>query len=129
MTGRFLKIMCLLGSLMAFTMAVSAQTELVTVHVPFAFAAGGRLLPAGDYRVNRAEESNLLMIHGGSGKAAAFLTMVVESSAKIENARLIFERQGAALVLFAIRLPGQEPRVVLQSHAAMKGGVAAVSSR
>jgi len=129
MTARFMKVMWLLGSLLAFTLTVAAQSEVVTVHVPFAFQAGGRLLPAGDYRVDRAEESNLLLIHGGSGNAAAFLTMTVESATKVENASLIFERQGSALVLSAIRLPGQESRVVLPYHSAMKGGVAAVSSR
>jgi hypothetical protein len=127
MTVRILRVMWLLGSLLAFTVAVSAQSQVVTVHVPFAFEAGGKLLPAGDYRVDKAEGPNLLLIRGGPGNSAAFLTMAVESGAQTDGASLIFARQGARLVLSAIRSPGQEARVVLGPHAAMKAGV--VSSR
>ena len=127
MTVRFLKLMMLLGGLLAFTVAANAQSEVVTAHVPFAFEAGGKLLPAGDYRVDRAEGSNLLLIHGSSGNAAAFLTMATESAAAAETASLLFEREGATLVLSAVRLPGQQSRVLHAQHASIKGGVATVS--
>jgi hypothetical protein len=126
MTVRFLKVMILLGGLLACTLTMNAQSEVVTVHVPFAFQAGDKLLPAGDYSVDRGEVSNILVIHGGSGNSSAFLTMPVESK-KTETASLIFARQGATLVLSAIRLPGQQSRVLFASHAPLKGGVAAVS--
>ena len=126
MTVRFLKVMILLGGLLACTLDMNAQSEVVTVHVPFAFQAGDKLLPAGDYSVDRGEVSNILVIHGGSGNSSAFLTMAVESK-KTETASLIFARQGATLVLSAIRLPGQQSRVLFAPHAPLKGGVAAVS--
>jgi hypothetical protein len=126
MTVRFLNVMILLGGLLACTLAMNAQSEVVTVHVPFAFQAGDKLLPAGDYSVDRGEVSNILVIHGGSGNSSAFLTMAVESK-KTETASLIFARQGATLVLSAIRLPGQQSRVLFARHAPLKGGVAAVS--
>jgi hypothetical protein len=126
MTVRFLKVMILLGGLLACTLAMNAQSEVVTVHVPFAFQAGDKLLPAGDYSVDRGEVSNILVIHGGSGNSSAFLTMAVESK-KTETASLIFARQGATLVLSAIRLPGQQSRVLFAPRAPLKGGVAAVS--
>jgi hypothetical protein len=126
MTVRFLKVLILLGGLLACTLAANAQSEVVTVHVPFAFQAGDKLLPAGDYSVDRGEVSNILVIHGGSGNSSAFLTMAVESK-KTETASLIFARQGATLVLSAIRLPGQQSRVLFAPHAPLKGGVAAVS--
>jgi len=128
MSTRFLKALWLLGSLLTFTMAVNAQSEVVTVHVPFAFEAGGKLLPAGDYRLDRAEGSNLLLIHGGSGNSAAFLTMAVESTATVETPSLIFAREGGKLVLTAIRSPGRQARVLFASPAPVKAGVAAVSA-
>jgi hypothetical protein len=128
MTKRFLKVMILLGGLLVCTLAMNAQSEVVTVHVPFAFQAGDKLLPAGDYSVDRGEVSNILVIHGGSGNSSAFLTMVVDSAAKADTASLVFARQGGTLVLSAIRLPGQQSRVLLAPHVPLiKGGVAAVS--
>jgi hypothetical protein len=127
MTDRFMKVMWLLGSLLAFTMAVNAQSEVVTVHVPFAFEAGGKSLPAGNYRVDREEATNVLVIHGTSGNSAAFLTMAVEQAGAANSASLLFEREGGALVLSEIRLPGQQSRILLAPHTPMKGGVAAVS--
>jgi hypothetical protein len=128
MTKRFLKVMILIGGLLVCTLAMNAQSEVVTVHVPFAFEAGGKLLPAGDYWVDRGEQSNILLIHGASGSSSAFLTMLVDSAAKADAASLVFVRQGGTLVLSAIRLPGQESRVLLAPHVPMKVGVAAVSA-
>jgi len=127
MTVRFLKLMLLFSSLLAFAVTVNAQSEVVTVHVPFAFEAGGKLLPAGNYRVDRAEGSNLLVIHGTSGNSAAFLTMATEPAAPLQNASLVFTREGGTLVLSEVHLPGQQSRILFASHTPMKGGVAAVS--
>ena len=127
MTVRFMRFVWLLGSLLAFTLVVNAQSEVLTVHVPFAFVAGGKLLPAGDYRVDRQESSNILLMHGGSGNSATFLTMAVDSYRPAEGASLIFEHDGATLVLSAIRLPGQQSRVIIAPHAPGKAGIAALS--
>jgi hypothetical protein len=123
MTVRFLKIMMLLAGLLAFTAAANAQSEVVSVHVPFAFEAGGKLLPAGNYRVDRAEGSNLLLIHGASGSSAVFLTMMIESASTAQTASLVFAKQGEKLVLTGVKLPGQQSRVPVGSHGAVKSGV------
>jgi hypothetical protein len=127
MTVRFLKLMLLFSSLLAFTVALNAQSEVVTVHVPFAFEAGGKLLPAGDYRVDREEASNVLLIHGASGNSSVFLTLAVEQSGPATSASLLFTREGGTLVLSEVRLPGQQSRILLAPHTPIKGGVAAVS--
>ncbi len=127
MTVRFLKLMLLVSCLLAFTVALNAQSEVVTVHVPFAFEAAGKLLPAGNYRVDREEATNVLVIHGTSGNSAAFLTMAVEQAGPANSASLLFEREGGTLVLSEIRLPGQQSRILLAPHTPIKGGVAAVS--
>jgi hypothetical protein len=120
MTIRFLKLIRVFAVLAAFALTANAQSEVVTVHVPFSFTAGGRLLPAGEYRVDREESSNILLMHGDSGHSAAFLTMAVDTYKPTENASLIFAHAGGALVLSAIRLPGQQSRMVIPSHVATR---------
>ncbi len=127
MTVRFMRFVWLLGSLLAFTLVVNAQSEVLTVHVPFAFVAGGKLMPAGDYRVDRQESSNVLLMHGGSGNSSTFLTMAVDSYRSTDGASLVFEHDGATLVLSVIRLPGQQSRVVIAPHVPAKAGIAAMS--
>jgi hypothetical protein len=125
MTKRFLKVMLLLGGLLAFAVAMNAQSEVVTVHVPFTFVVSGKSLPAGDYRVDKGEASSVLVINGGSGNSAAFITMAAEPSARIDGASLTFERRGSTLYLSTIRLGGDQVRVLIgpdaqPGHAAIK---------
>jgi hypothetical protein len=127
MTVRFLKLMLLFSSLLAFAMTMNAQSEGITVHVPFAFQAGGKPLPAGDYRLENGEASNVLVIEGSRGNSAAFLTMATEIAGTTNNPSLIFKRDGGTMVLSAVHLPGQQSRILFATHASVKGGVAAVS--
>ena len=123
MTVQIMRVVWLLGSLLALTVALNAQTEIVTAHVPFAFEAGGKLLPAGEYRINKEETSNVLLMQGSSGNSAAFLTMYVDQAKLADSATLIFARHGSSIALSAIRLPGHQSRVLLNSPAPMKSGV------
>ena len=130
MNKRFLKVMWLVGSMLALTVAVNAQTEVVNVHVPFAFVAGGKALPAGDYRVDKGEASSVLVIQGGHGNSSAFLTMAAESGTKNDGAALVFERRGSTLFLSAIRLGGDQVRVLFgpdarPEHASLKSAALA----
>lgn len=130
MTVRILKVMCLLGSLLAFTVAVNAQSEVVNVHVPFDFVAGGKTLPAGVYHVDKGEASGILIIQGGAGNSAAFLTVAAEGRTPNDGAALVFERHGSAMFLSAVRLRGDQVRVLLGSdlrpaHAALKSAALA----
>jgi hypothetical protein len=98
---------------------------VVNVHVPFAFVAGGKALPAGDYRVDKGEASSVLIIQGGGGNSSAFLTMAAEGRTKTDGAALVFERHGSSLVLSAIRLGGDQVRVLFgpearPEHASLK---------
>jgi hypothetical protein len=127
MTVRFLKLMLLFSSLLAFTVVANAQSEGITAHVPFAFEAGGKSLPAGDYRLENGEASNVLVIQGTHGNSAAFLTMPTDSAGSKDNPSLLFTRDGGTMVLSAVRLAGQQSRILFATHASMKGGVATVS--
>lgn len=130
MTIRFLKGMWLLAGLLAIALSVSAQSEVVSAHVPFAFVAGGITLPAGDYRVDRGEAQSVLVIQNGAGNSAAVLTMIAQAPASTSNASLIFERRGSAMFLTSVRLQGDEVRVLYTSdsrpaHASLKSATLA----
>ncbi|HTA67915.1 MAG TPA: hypothetical protein VK776_06540 [Bryobacteraceae bacterium] len=134
MTVRFLKLMLLFSSLLAFTVALNAQSEVVTVHIPFAFEAAGKTLPAGDYRVDRGEASSVLVMQDGHGDSAAFLTMAVDRGKQSDGAALVFERHGSALVLSAVRSGNDQVRVLYGSdmrpgHAALKSTALAAPVR
>jgi len=118
-----MRVVLLLGAILALSVSVNAQTEVVTAHVPFAFEAGGKLLPAGDYRISKEETSNVLVMQGGSGNSAAFLTRYVEQAKRAGSATLIFARDGSTTTLSEIRLPGNHSRVLLASPSSIKTGV------
>jgi hypothetical protein len=115
-----MRVVLLLGAILALTVALNAQTEVLRAHVPFAFEAGGKLLPAGDYRISKEETSNVLVMQGGSGNSAAFLTRYVEQAKLAGSATLIFARHGATTSLSEIRLPGNHSRVLLASPPPVK---------
>ena len=130
MTVRSLKAICLLGSLLAFATVVNAQSEVVNVRVPFAFVAGGKSLPAGDYRLDKGQGSGVLTIQGGSGNSAAFLTIIGQGRAQTDSAALVFERHGSEMFLAAVRVRGDQMLVLLGSdltpaHAALKSAALA----
>jgi len=129
MTVRFLKLLSLLGGLLAFTVAVNAQSEVVTVHVPFAFVAGGKTLPAGDYRVDKGEAPNVLIIQGrDDNSSTSILAIVSDTSTPNSKDALVFARHGSALFLSAVRVSGNQTMVVpdLKSqHAALKSATLA----
>lgn len=123
---RLMKMMLLVGALFAFTLALGAE-EVVSVHVPFAFVAGGRSFPAGDYRVNKGEYANAMVIQG-AGQSAVFLTMAAEPGAYQSASTVIFQRHGASMFLAAIRIPGEQARVLLPFRASAKAvGIASAS--
>ena len=133
MTVRSLKALWLLGSLLAFTAVLNAQSEVVNVQVPFAFVAGGKSLPAGDYRVDKGQGSGILTIQDGSGNSSAFLTMLAEGRARNDSAAVVFERHGSEMFLAAVRVHGDHIRVLLwpdsaPAHSALKSAALASST-
>lgn len=114
---RFLKIMYLAGSLVAGTLAANAE-EVLTAHIPFAFVAGGKAFSAGDYRLNKGGESNVMLIRG-AGNSAAFLTTTAEPGSGY-SVSLVFERHGETLVLSAIRMGGEQSLMLQPVRASMK---------
>lgn len=97
----------------AVTLAVarsSSAQDSVLAHVPFPFVVGGKVMPAGDYRV--ARDSNIaehvLEIVSRDGRAEAF-TGYDETGISGNSAAPNFEfkKAGSEYVLWRVSMPGE----------------------
>lgn len=82
-------------ALLATTQAVRAQ-EPVLANIPFAFTAGDTALPAGEYRVEKVNESSAaLLIRCTEGSPAIMVaTLPAATNVRQEKTKLIFHRYG-----------------------------------
>jgi len=96
-----LMLMCLLG------VGVSARAQdadAVVVSVPFEFVAGGATLPAGEYRVSRANPGvNRELAISGYNKGNAFLQPVAFDDGAASGPTLSFEHVGGKYFLSRIK--------------------------
>lgn len=91
----------------AATQVAQAQQPIV-VDIPFAFTAGEKALPAGEYRVEKAAQGTLaLMIRRSDGSEGAFVTpMPTAKSEPEKQSKLIFHRYGNQYFLSQIWVAG-----------------------
>lgn len=99
-----LMLTCLLG------VGISARAQdadAVVVSVPFEFVAGDATLPAGEYRINRANPgvTRVLAIRGYD-KGGAFLSPVAFDEFANDMPTLSFEHVGGKYFLSRIKTPG-----------------------
>ena len=84
----------MLGVAMLFSFAGVARAETLEVKIPFAFTVGGKQLPAGAYRIERATEtsSSILRIEGEHGTRAQMLvqTTPMQGMNPVREPALIF---------------------------------------
>lgn len=82
-------------ALLATTQVVRAQ-EPVVANIPFAFAAGETVLPAGEYRVEKVNQSSpALLIRCTEGSPAIMVaTLPAATNSPQEKTKLIFHRYG-----------------------------------
>ncbi len=80
---------------MASTQIAQAQ-EAVVVNIPFDFAAGKTMLPAGEYSVKVSEVTHaLILISRKDSTASAFLSTYAVSTANVQaESKLVFNRYG-----------------------------------
>ena len=94
----------LAGLILLFAVATSlcAGSSLhneMTVTVPFEFAAGDRILPAGDYTVQASPERGIVVLVGEGQRPLMLLTVRQESSSAPQRGKLVFRRYGASFFL------------------------------
>lgn len=91
--------------------AVSAQTSTMRVNVPFAFTAGDRVLPAGEYHVMVHTDLMLTRLLPVNSNSVSLLRLVPGTTdRKAENAdkgTLRFEKIGSRYVLIGVWRPGE----------------------
>jgi hypothetical protein len=115
MNARFVKSLIAAGLLALASIApVAAQSSEMRITVPFAFLVGTQKLSAGEYYVQRAEESGLVLIHSRTGEAATVLALVTGNYNSVnEQPGLVFERNGQGdAVLTKVQLTGQQALLV-----------------
>jgi hypothetical protein len=96
---------------MRFALAVSlmgalttvAHAEAFSIDVPFAFEAGGKSFPAGDYTVDSVA-SGVLVIRGAASSEKAVILVSPAGYSESPKMGLIFEHSSEMPVLSAVRL-------------------------
>lgn len=99
-----LMLTCLLG------VGISARAQdadAVVVSVPFEFVAGRATLPAGEYRINRANPGvTQELVIRGYDKGGTFLSPLAFDEAANDMPTLSFEHIGGKYFLSRIKTPG-----------------------
>jgi hypothetical protein len=118
MNARFVKSVIGVGLLaLASVASMAAQSSELKVSVPFAFVVAGHKLPAGDYFVQKADQTGMVMIHARTGESAIVLAVATGDYNAVDGQPgLSFERNGQG-----------DAVLTKNSHAALNGGKTAAS--
>ncbi len=102
MTTKIINTLTGLVLLLAVAAPLQAGSILnheMTVTVPFEFAAGDKVLPAGDYTVQLSAERGTVVLRGEGQKPLMFLTVRKESRSAPQRGKLVFQRYGTSFFL------------------------------
>ena len=120
-TRTLITIVLLFTAVSLFAQTTPSQ-RLMTVNVPFSFAAGDQFLPAGEYLVLTVTPERSIRIASTDGKHTAVVnTLPNYASQPSENSRLVFHRYGDEYFLTQVWTAGQNvARNPLSSNKAME---------
>jgi hypothetical protein len=109
MKRQYLTVLFILICVLGFGLGAHAQEEdTVVTKAPFDFVAGGKVFPAGSYRVSRVDNttgSRMLQISSYEPGAGVFLLPTVFDDVQSTNAQLNFEHVGDKYFLSGIETP------------------------
>lgn len=109
MKKQYLTVLFTLICVLGLGLGARAQEEdTVVTKLPFDFVAGGKVLPAGTYRVNRVDSatgSRTLQISSFETGASVFLNPNLFDDVRSDKAQLHFEHLGNSYFLSAIETP------------------------
>jgi hypothetical protein len=125
MNTRFLNIAVLAGALSVFALAANAQSPVAKANVPFEFAAGGAMMPPGEYTVAVPDFSGVIVLHGTAGNSVALLTISSGLATPSSTAKLLFERRDGMAFFSGVELPNQSVRVTSPFMRVVKGATTA----
>jgi hypothetical protein len=125
MNTRFLHIAFLAGALGVFALAASAQSPIAKASVPFEFAAGGAMMPPGEYTFEAPDFAGVIFLHGSSGNSVALLTVPSGLVTPSGTAKLYFERRDGMAFLAGVDWPTQSVRLASPFMRVPKGAASA----
>jgi hypothetical protein len=108
MKKQYLSVLFTLICVLGLRLGAHAQAEdTVIAKVPYDFVAGGKILPAGSYRVSRVNSngSRTLEISSYETGAGVLLTPTFFDDTQIGHAQLNFEHAGDKYFLSGIETP------------------------
>jgi hypothetical protein len=106
MRKQYLRILIALIGLAGLGMAANGQTlDRIEVKVPTEFVVGGKVLPAGTYRVHRVTDSfeRALVLSNDENGATAFVLVNSVQDRHDDNPAVTFEQAGDKLFLSKIQ--------------------------
>jgi len=124
MNTRFLNIAFLVSALGVFAGAACAQSPVAKASVPFEFAAGGEMMPAGEYTVD-VPISGVIVLHGSASNPVVLLTISTGLATPSGTAKLLFERRDGMAFFAGVDWPNQSVRLVPPFMNVPKGAASA----
>lgn len=109
----YIATLMIVGVLSVNTQAqTSRNTQRLHVSIPFAFDAGNKILPAGDYRVqvvNPSSDHSVLQIASTDGKSSVMVKTTDIQGQSSEKAKLTFRRYGDQYFLAQVWMAAESP--------------------
>jgi len=103
---KLFKTTLLFGGLLALATSLSAESALLNVNVPFAFVAGGSVMPAGTYTIEEPTMHGVLLLRGTQPNSTAMVLAVNGGPSNSTHAGVTFSRHGSEVVLSTVVVPG-----------------------
>lgn len=95
MKTQFFRFLALSFAFLIFSAAAFAQSNSLTVEIPFNFHVGNEKLSAGKYEVKRINTNSFLLSNkDGNAKVLAQTPLSLENVKSSDSAQLIFNRYG-----------------------------------
>jgi hypothetical protein len=103
---KLFKTTLLFGGLLALATSLSAESTVINVNVPFAFVAGGSVMPAGAYTIEEPTIHGVLLLRGTQPNSTAMVLAVNGGPSNATHAGVTFSRRGSSVVLSTVVVPG-----------------------
>jgi hypothetical protein len=106
MNSQFVRTVLIAGLTLAGSLTIGAQDKSATAKIPFTFQSNHRSMPAGEYRIDRLNDSGVFSLRLTDGAPAVFVTATNTAETKQTEGHLTFACQQEQCVLSEIWLPG-----------------------
>ena len=88
----------------------AASPRLMRAHIPFAFNAGSKQLPAGEYTItvlNPSSDQKVLQIRSTDGRVSAIVSTLGTKSKSPEKSKLVFRRYADSYFFAQAQVAGE----------------------